>query len=122
MPLKSAERYRGPGARAAEREALASLSTDHALERRAIAWMEDPYAALGYSNTRMHSVPREEAESVQLAAINLALKRRRYEIPVLAKLADAQNISQISRLEDVAPLLFTHEIYKSYPASLLDNL
>ena len=56
---------------------------------------------------------------LQLAGINLRLEQRRAEIPVLAKLADAQNISRISRLEEAAPLFFTHDMYKSYPISLL---
>jgi hypothetical protein len=93
--------------------------TDTLLERRALAWMSDPYDAVGYSNTRMHSVPREEAEALQLAGINIRLEQRRAEIPVLAKLAGAQEISRISRLEEAAPLFFTHDIYKSYPVSLL---
>src|SRR5688572_2364248 len=81
--------------------------------------MDDAYGAFGYSNTRMHSVPREEAEAVQLTALNLRLEQRRAEIPVLAKLADAQGISRVDTLEAAAPLLFAHDIYKSYPASLL---
>ena len=51
--------------------------TDTVLERRALAWMNDPYDAIGYSNTRMHSVPREEAEALQLAGINMRLEQRR---------------------------------------------
>jgi len=93
--------------------------TDTALERQALAWMDDPYGAVGYSNTRMHSVPREEADALQLAGINLRLAQRRAQIPVLAKLAEAQDISRIARLEQAAPLFFTHDIYKSYPVSLL---
>jgi hypothetical protein len=92
---------------------------DVALERQARAWMEDPYAAFGMSNTAMHSVPRAEAEAVQLAGLNLRLVERREQIPVLAKLAEGQGISQAASLEAAAPLLFTHEIYKSYPAALL---
>ena len=94
-------------------------ATDSVLERQALAWMEDPYRALGFSNTRMHSVPREEAEALQLAGINLRLEQRRAEIAVLAKLAEAQNITRVARLEEAAPLFFTHDMYKSYPASLL---
>lgn len=104
-------------------EAMSTLvsgsAKDGALELQALAWMDDAYEAFGYSNTRMHSVPREEAEAVQLAAINLRLEQRRAEIPVLAKLADAQGISRVETLEEAAPLLFAHDIYKSYPASLL---
>ena len=96
-----------------------AMTTDTVLERQALAWMDDPYAAVGYSNTRMHSVPREEADALQLAGINLRLEQRRAQIPVLAKLAEAQHISRISRLEEAAPLFFTHDMYKSYPVSLL---
>jgi hypothetical protein len=95
------------------------MSADTVLERQALAWMDDPYGALGYSNTKMHSVPREQADALQLVGINLRLEQRRAQIPVLAKLAEAQNISRVSRLEEAAPLLFTHDIYKSYPISLL---
>ncbi len=90
-----------------------------ALEREARAWMEDPLSHFGMSNTRIHSVPRKEAEAVQLAALNLRLEQRRTEIPVLAKLADAQGIRSLAALEDAAPLLFDHNVYKSYPVSLL---
>ncbi len=98
---------------------MAMTATDTALERQALAWMDDPYVALGFSNTRMHSVPREETDALQLAGINLRLEQRRAEISVLAKLADAQNISRVGRLEEAAPLFFTHDMYKSYPVSLL---
>jgi hypothetical protein len=92
---------------------------DAALERQARAWMDDPLTALGLSNTRIHSVPREEAEAVQLAALNLRLEERREQVAVLARLAEAQGIGRFASLDDAAPLLFTHDVYKSYPASLL---
>lgn len=92
---------------------------DTALERQALAWMDDPLEALGLSNTRVHSVPRDEAEAVQLAALNLRLEQRREQIATLAKLAEAQGITGFASLEDAAPLLFTHDVYKSYPPSLL---
>ena len=69
---------------------------DAALEAKALAWMDDPFAAFGHSVTAMHSVPREEAEAVQLAGLNLRLAQRREQIPVLAKLADAQGIGSIA--------------------------
>src|ERR1700739_3666971 len=89
----------------------ADLRRDASLERQAQAWMEDPYGALGMSNTGVHSIPRAEAEAVQLAALNLRLAQRRAQIPVLAKLADGQDIGAVDTLEAAAPLLFTHEIY-----------
>jgi hypothetical protein len=92
---------------------------DTALERQATAWMDDPYGALGHSVTAIHSVPRAEAEAVQLAGLNLRLAQRREQIPVLAKLADAQGIGAVGALDEGARLLFNHDVYKSYPVSLL---
>lgn len=96
-----------------------TASNDAALEREARAWMVDPYSHFGMSTTKIHSVSPQEAEPVLLAAMNLRLAERREQIQVLAKLADAQGISSLAALDDGAPLLFTHDTYKSYPISLL---
>ena len=95
------------------------VARDAEVERKALAWMDDPLGALGLSNTNIHSVSRDEAEAVQLAGLNLRLEQRRQEVKMLAKLAEAQEVSHFGTLEDAAPLLFTHDVYKSYPASLL---
>lgn len=92
---------------------------DSTIEREAERWMNDPYGHFGYHNTRIHSLPREEVEAVQLAAMNLRLQERRGQVQMLAKLADAQGIDGVSSLEGLAPLLMPHDIYKSYPTSLL---
>lgn len=92
---------------------------DQAVEREAERWMNDPYEHFGYRNTRIHTLPREEVEAVQLAAMNLRLQERRSQIAMLQKLADGQGITQLVRLDDMAPLLMPHNIYKSYPVSLL---
>jgi hypothetical protein len=102
--------------------AARSGARDSAIEREALAWIEDPLGHFGMSNTRIHSVPRGEAEAVQLAAMNILLERRRAEIPVLAKLADAQGIARLDTIDDMAPLLFEHNVYKSYPSALLSKL
>jgi len=98
---------------------VTSVARDAEVERKALAWMDDPLGALGLSNSNIHSVSREEAEAVQLAGLNLRLEQRRQEVKMLAKLAEAQGVSHFGKLEDAAPLLFTHDVYKSYPASLL---
>ena len=73
---------------------------DTAVERQALAWMDDPLAALGMSNTRIHSVPRDEAEALQLAGLNLRLEERRDQIAMLAKLAEAQAVERFATLDD----------------------
>lgn len=92
---------------------------DNQVEREAEAWMSDPYGHFDHHNTRIHSLGRAEVEAVQLAAMNRRLEERRGQIQVLKKLADAQAIGRISKLDDMAPLLMPHDIYKSYPVSLL---
>ncbi len=99
--------------------AAASTANDTELEREARAWMHDPWGHFGQSTTRAHSVDREHAEAVQLAAMNIRLRERREQIPVLAKLADNQGIESLNSVNDMAPLLFEHTVYKSYPVSLL---
>ena len=98
---------------------MEAMIRDTAVERQALAWMDDPLQAFGLSHRQVHSLPQGEAEAVQLAALNLRLEQRRGQIVTLAKLAEAQGITSFTRLEDAAPLLFTHDVYKSYPMSLL---
>jgi hypothetical protein len=94
-------------------------SRDTTIERQTEGWMNDPYEHFGHHNTRLHSLPRDEVEAVQLAAMNLRLAERRGQIKMLEKLADAQEIRQINALDEMAPLLMPHDVYKSYPVSLL---
>ena len=94
-------------------------SRDTTIERQTEGWMNDPYEHFGYHNTRIHSLPREEVEAVQLTAMNLRLEERRGQIKMLEKLADAQGIRRVNSLDDMAPLLMPHDVYKSYPVSLL---
>lgn len=98
---------------------ITPIAVDNETERKALAWMDDPLEAFGLSNTKIHSIPREEAEAIQLAGFNLRLEQRRQQIKTLAKLADAQGMDRANSLDEAASLLFTHDVYKSYPASLL---
>lgn len=99
--------------------ATAAPPRDTMLERQAEAWMRDPYGHFGHHNTRIHSLDRAEVDAVQLVAMNMRLAERRGQIQVLQKLADGQGIDGLATLDDMAPLLMPHDIYKSYPVSLL---
>lgn len=56
-----------------------------------------------------------------IAALNQHFQERRERVPVLRQRAADEGITEISRLEDIVPLLFPHTVYKSYPAQLLDH-
>jgi hypothetical protein len=81
--------------------------------------MNDPYEHFGNHNTKIHTMPRDEVEAVQLTAMNMRLAERRDQIQMLAKLADGQGIDTVGSIDELAPLLMPHDIYKSYPISLL---
>jgi len=100
-------------------QAASRPGSDVSVDRIAEAWMQDPYAWFGSSNTAIHSFSWQDAEPVLLAAFNRRLAERREQIPVLARLADGQGIDRIHQLGDAAALLFEHTVYKSYPISLL---
>jgi hypothetical protein len=99
--------------------ATVAAPRDTTLEQEAERWMNDPYEHFGYHNTRIHSLPREEVDAVQLAAMNLRLQERRDKIRMLEKLAASQGIESLNSLDAMAPLLMPHDIDKSYPVSLL---
>src|SRR3546814_4886096 len=46
---------------------------------------------------------------------------RSSDLSVLDKLAREQGIEEIRTLEDLAPLLYPHTVYKSYPISYLER-
>ena len=75
-----------------------------------------PITPVGETNA-----PRDELDAAQLEALQYRFATLRDKIPMLKKLADGQNITEINELNDVVPLLFEHTMYKSYPPSLLEK-
>jgi hypothetical protein len=64
-------------------------------------------------------LPRAELEAIQLAGLRGRFEQLRQRVAVLTVLADEQAITTIRTLDDAAPLLFQHTMYKSYPVGLL---
>ncbi len=58
---------------------------------------------------------------LQLQALAERLESRRSLIPVLEQRASYGGITTPSSLQDVVPLLFPHQAYKSYPQSFIDK-
>lgn len=82
---------------------------------------DDPAEYFGYDNHQSHHIPRKKVETLQLAALQARFVKLKGKLPPLAALASAQSIDEIATLEAAAPLLFPHNIYKSYPEELLSN-
>ncbi|MFJ9850256.1 hypothetical protein [Streptomyces sp. NPDC101150] len=85
----------------------------------ALAFPRDPIAFFGASREAMHRSPAAELERLQLQALRDRFAQLRGHLPALDVLAEEAALHSVTALEDVAPLLLPHTVYKSYPASLL---
>lgn len=83
--------------------------------------LDDPAALAGHSLHAWKHLPRADIEAMQIAGLKRRFAELRERIPMLKKLADAEAIDAIAQVDDAAPLLFNHTVYKSYPASLLER-
>jgi hypothetical protein len=82
---------------------------------------DDPAAYFHDNGYAAHHLPRARMEELQLEALQTRFATLRDNIPPLTALADAQGIHALNRLEDALPILFPHQIYKSYPEHLLQR-
>jgi hypothetical protein len=97
------------------------LKEDSVRHERADQFLENPLDFFGGSYTAMHSIPRSRLEGLQRDSLSMRFTEQRARIPMVAKLADRQGIEAVEELESVAPMLFEHTMYKSYPLVLLER-
>lgn len=83
---------------------------------------DDPVRYFGGDAAKVHSLPRDHQEQLQLDALRLRFARMRDVIVPLKVLADASRTDEIGSIEDVVPLLLPHSVFKSFPHQLLDEL
>lgn len=82
---------------------------------------DDPAEYFGHKGHVAQHLPRDEQEASQMEALQARFGALRDRLPALKAMADEQDIAGITAFDDVAPLLFPHTVYKSYPLSLLEN-
>src|ERR1700761_1080158 len=83
--------------------------------------MDDPINFFGQSYTQMHSIDRDELESLQRQAMAIRFQQHYQSIEMLRKLADRLGITAVTEFNDGVPLFFSHTAFKSYPAALIDK-
>jgi len=64
--------------------------------------------------------PASEVAALQLEAARELFAERRERVAVLRRRADDCGVTEVRSLADLVPLLFSHTVYKSYPASFVD--
>jgi len=65
--------------------------------------------------------PPDKIRVLQLEAARELLAERRQQIPVLQRRAEECGVQEIRTLADLVPLLFSHTVYKSYPAAFVEQ-
>jgi hypothetical protein len=91
--------------------------------------MGDYFERLLADPTSFHDSPydegfrlsREQIERIHLEGARKRFAQLRSGVSVLDKLATEQGIDGLDNLDDLAPLLFPHTVYKSYPISYLER-
>jgi len=82
---------------------------------------EDPRSLASLSKRAIFSLDAADADEFRLQAAQKRFADLRDEIPMLNRLADELGIEEIDSIETLAPLLFSHSIYSSYPVSWLEK-
>jgi hypothetical protein len=77
-------------------------------------WAAQPFETL-------FALSLPEVEEAQLQALAGQFERLRGEVSALGTLASKEGIERVESVEQAAPLLFDHRVYKSYPFSLIEK-
>ena len=77
-------------------------------------WAEEPFEAT-------LALSASEVETAQLEALAAQVEQLRPGVSALEALASREGIGRIESFAQAAPLLFDHRVYKSYPASLIEQ-
>jgi hypothetical protein len=80
-----------------------------------------PEKIIELTQAQMYALPLKTQAELQLAGLRKRFGELVELVPMLRKLAEEQKISDIERIEDIAPLLVPHSAYKSYALSVLEK-
>lgn len=81
----------------------------------------DPASIIDTCYYDAYCLSRDDIETIQLEGARKRFKELRPQLSVLDKLASEQGIDEIRELNDLAPLIFAHTVYKSYPTSFIER-
>jgi hypothetical protein len=68
-----------------------------------------------------YNQPPQRLQPLRLEAARELFSERREQIPVLGRRAQESGVREIRDFSDLVPLLFSHTVYKSYPAAFLEQ-
>lgn len=83
--------------------------------------MEDPCAVADANYDELIRMPPKEIEALQRHWVRERFEDLRPRLPMLDRLATEQGVDEVREIDDIAPVLFSHTVYKSYPLSYLER-
>lgn len=83
--------------------------------------MEDPNTILQNNIDDLFHLSPDQIRKLQKHWVCKRFSELRPNIAMLDKLAQEQGIDDVREVEDIAPLLFAHTVYKSYPLSYIER-
>jgi hypothetical protein len=101
--------------------AMANHAARDSDEAEVESFLVDPCGFFESSYTAMHSIDRARMLELQRLGLTRRFAEQRDQVPMVADLASRQGIDAVNDVEAVAPLLFQHTMYKSYPLAFLER-
>ncbi|MHA1513505.1 MAG: hypothetical protein ACTSRJ_05515, partial [Candidatus Hodarchaeales archaeon] len=98
-----------------------TLSEEKITMERVSEFLENPQSLVNATNDELFSLQPEVIAQIQLIGVQKRFDYFYPRIKALEKLANEQNIKNINSLDDIAPILFQHTVYKSYPLAFIEK-
>jgi hypothetical protein len=98
-----------------------TISSDKYAMNGASKYLEKPQSLVNATNDELFSLHPDVITQIQLVGAQKRFENFYPKIKALEKLANEQNIKEINSLDDLAPILFQHTVYKSYPLAFVEK-
>lgn len=85
------------------------------------AFAKNPRCVLDYSPDSLDAIAPGELDDIHLELARARFAGARERIAFIRQLAEINKIDRIDAFADLVPLFYTHEVFKSYPQSWLEN-
>src|SRR5690606_10844196 len=83
--------------------------------------VDDFHALTNVHQRDLYTYSPQEVEEFRLKILQKRFNDLKDKVGALRKLAEIQGVSEIKTLDDAAPVLFQHTVYKSYPMPFLEK-
>ena len=99
-----------------------TISSNKYSMNEASKYLENPQSLVNATNDELFSLHPDVIAQIQLVGVQKRFEYFYPKIKALEKLANEQNIKEINSLDDLAPILFQHTVYKSYPLAFIEKI